>query len=1044
MKIRWAQFTDLHYIYKGKSAETNQLQHQLIKFLEGLKTELAFILISGDCLYQGTQDMDEIRQTADFIHKLATACGCEPANIYMTPGNHDLKRSDIRNVLISSYTGYDTQTKLRDKKKRKPFDEQANELLLSDFKSFFNLYTMSTGKNYGTEAHRYDESQNYRILNVNTCIMAGLDKKQDEGNLLVFNYQLVEKCKHFLNDNKLNIALMHHSFENLQDDDRKKFISLMDESNIDIVFSGHSHQIGVQSLSDTDTTRSIYSISCGAILSDNYSEPSFYICEYDTDKRKLMIALYNYSFDTLQWGKGVNKIRRFSEGDFVQDLTRDGLSKPWEPEEKQATIHFPTTKYFKQFGIENAVPMREFLQLRSQLISTAKGEITLAGQSLVNALDEKEDSRSLVDRLIKNKDITQIDILLCDPAVFDSSDNYGEINSLLSEDSPIKRISDSVETILEKIVPNLSSNQSINIYFIPLVQIDHIVLANDILLVRNTLLWSKNDIYKGAPLVCRKVEQRENIDSTVFDLSMYNVYKEYLRKLKDSCILINVNYNDSYDDETSLAKLCHHKWRAKVYELKNDCRFNRNINLYKLYHTQLINDLHSSWNSIYRNFSPQINWLENDEKQWFKPGKTIKSHVDLFKPENLINDPTQQMLLPYVKETEVLFDALVKRYDKKGSAYIIPSLDIGMPNNVLRLGGGFATGMMLVWKCGTPIVPVDTTVNVCSSSYYCFDRKYIKDIGITNFFNEQLILEIIRKGSEREGLAFSFSTGNHFLMLAQSRRTKKLYLILHSSAKQFKDSFLGLYPREKNWFSNSLKVLNASEITSKEINRQRYIRYLKDKEAIRFINLAQALNEQNKDIHNWFANEFLGDIYPLCSEKKTYHHYGMPTDYSIAIGTYVVDTDDIVPVFSRKGYPICMFRPNDSMWGIKLGKKVKHLVPHGWGQCLNLSGIDVTSDLILGIRNNCLEALCHNKTLFSYPIRPEKRFTTEQVYVRNLMPANSQKDGTAFQDIGRNYLEGDIVDILDPIAEFSKDEYLKEKGSVHYFYKPDGEREIFS
>lgn len=797
MKIKWAQFTDLHYQYEGKGSETKLIKSQLVKFLEDLQIELSFILISGDCLYKGAQSALDISQTAEFIHKLATVCGCDNLDIYLTPGNHDLIRSDARNNLIQMYTGYDIKTKQRNKSNRKSFDEEAVEHLFSKryFNNFFELHTSLTGKAYGTKVHKYyDENKNYRIIAINTCTMAGLDGNQDEGNLLVFNNQLVDICQNIQDDSKLNIAFMHHSFEALQDDDKENFIHLMDDSNIDIIFCGHNHHVGAEMLSDTK--REIYCLSCGAIISDDFSEPSFYLCEYDTDKKELKIILFSYSFRTKQWDKGVNRLRKFQSGVFIQKLERKGLFNTIISEEKKSAIYFPPVKYFKSFGIENAVPLREFLQIRGQLISSAEGEITLAGQSLVNALDKKDDARSLVDRLIRNKNITQIDFLLCDPIVFDSSEDYDKINSLSEEDSPIIRIKQSVDTILEEIVPNLISGQCVNIYFIPLVQLDHVVLANDVLLVRNTLLWTNSEKYKGTPFVCRKVEESENIDSKFVMSSMYNVYKEYLGKLKDNCILINVNDDDCYNMEDSLAKLYHHYWRKKVHEIENGVNFKGHIKLFKLYRTQLISDLHSSWNTIYRNFSPQISWFGGEEEQWFKPGKKIKSHRALFEPQNLLNDVTQQMLLPYVKETGKLLDALVKRYDKGGSAYVIPSLDIGMPNNILRLGGGYATGMMLVWKCGTPIVPIDTTVNVCSSSYYSFDRRLIKNKGITHFFNEQKIMELIRKGSEKEGLAFSFSTGNHFLMLAQSRKTKRLYMILHSSAKQFKDTFLGLYPKK--------------------------------------------------------------------------------------------------------------------------------------------------------------------------------------------------------------------------------------------------------
>ena len=96
-------------------------------------------------------------------------------------------------------------------------------------------------------------------------------------------------------------------------------------------------------------------------------------------------------------------------------------------------------------------------------------------------------------------------------------------------------------------------------------------------------------------------------------------------------------------------------------------------------------------------------------------------------------------------------------------------------------------------------------------------------------------------------------------MLSKSRNTGHYFLVLHSSAKQYKDTYLGLYPKPHNWYSNLIK-------TYQEKGSDRYIHYLKDDEALRFISIARSLNEQNRDIHNWFASEIFGDI-KLFSKK---------------------------------------------------------------------------------------------------------------------------------------------------------------------------------
>ena len=71
--------------------------------------------------------------------------------------------------------------------------------------------------------------------------------------------------------------------------------------------------------------------------------------------------------------------------------------------------------------------------------------------------------------------------------------------------------------------------------------------------------------------------------------------------------------------------------------------------------------------------------------------------------------------------------------------------------------------------------------------------------------------------SKEKGYTFSFDNGNHFIMIAQSLDDKALYVVMHSSVKEFKDSYMGLYPVEENWFSDSIRTYH---------DNGRYLRYI--------------------------------------------------------------------------------------------------------------------------------------------------------------------------------------------------------------------------
>ncbi len=1022
MIVKWLDFSDLHFQYNNFS--TDNLRVALLKFLKKEEINVDFVLLTGVIFYKGCINENAIKEAADFLHEMMSACSCSKRNLYMVPGNHDLERSDARNATLTNYTGIDYKTG-EHKDSPKEIDKHAyTKLCRDDFDAYNKLYEVVTGKKR-SEVHQLFDEKNYRVLCIDTCILAGSD--YDEGNLSVNDLGISRCCEKIENDDKINIAIMHHGVNYLRKTEIDEFEHLLEDNNIDIVFTGHSHQIGC--LKYNSTKANINQLTCGAPIKDSYSSPSFYYCMYDTESKQVSCKLYEYS-NNHRWEVGSGKLRLFDHGLFTFEPERLAKLKRSKTEERnpvisETYINLQENSY-NQFGIVQALRMKDFIKLRNTLINEASGNIVLAGQSLENAFDIRKDAESIVECIKHNKNIINIDIFLTDPIVFDSSTNIEVVNG----DTPINRIATTMHTILYDIAESLSENQSINIYFIPLVQLDHMVFSNNLLLLRHTLLWDSENNYKVTPLVCKDISKEPEIDAEIVKSSMYYVYSEYINKLKEVSIDIDIKKKGELRKKETLARACNREWRGKLYSLRQSNKLKGNIVMHKLYRTQLISDLHSSWDARFGSFSNQVNWGDGEEENIFYSGQNdgIEKIDDLYNPANLLNDSTQRILLPYVKNTEKTLINLLHKYDKTATARIFPSLDMGIPNNILRLAGGFATGMLLVWKCGTPIVPVDTTVNVCSSSYYEFDAGRYRGRRVAEFFNVDKINQLINVGSKEAGLAFSFNTGNHFLLLCKSRETNTYYLVLHSSAKQYKDTYLGLYPKPGNWYSDLIKTY-----TDKETNR--YIRYLKDSEAEKFISIARILNEQNKDIHKWFATKFCEDVYFL--KQKTYHHYGMPTDYSIAIGTYVIDEDDLVPIFSREGCPIHLFRPDNRMWGIELEGKTKYIVPHGWGQCLNfdyfnkISSDEELSKCHLEVEGSQLKLVNRDNIIMeTFNTNHEARFHEKMVSVRKLDDSDTWERS--------KYLSGTIEAVLEPVALFSKS-----VNGVKY-YGENGELPIFS
>ncbi|MDE5591009.1 MAG: hypothetical protein K2J60_18025, partial [Acetatifactor sp.] len=521
---------------------------------------------------------------------------------------------------------------------------------------------------------------------------------------------------------------------------------------------------------------------------------------------------------------------------------------------------------------------------------------------------------------------------------------------------------------------------SLHIYFLPLLQIDHAVLTEEFLAFRTNKLWNYDRLYKGSYMLYAADYYYGTEESE------YKAHKEYLDMIMRNSTVIypDVDVDDPLPERFS-ARSYHMEWREFLRNSTYD-----NIFLHKVYEKQIFSYVYSTWNP------------NNGRIGEFTPNSYIKEYSDLYKHENLLNDKTQEVLLPYIQETEYLFTEAIKKHDqsKNSFCHIIPSLDLGFPNNVQRLAGGFATGMLVTWNCGIDMVPVDATVNICTSSVYKLDR--INPQWITNpatFYD--VIKEYSQTASEEKGYSFSFTTGNHFLLLARDSSTNEHYIVMHSSANELKHSYMGLYPVEGNWYSDKIKHIEGEN--------GRYFRYLKDEDARYFIRMVKNFQRYNEQIHFWLAMKINGGEFSN-NENWMGHHYYMPTSQSIAIGTFAEPIGTQVPIFSAYQKPVYIFEIGPDNFQINLGEKKGKvcLIPHGWGQ-----EIEHVTNIRVDKENGNL-IISTKEGDFPSQIKSQKHIECFGKKIRQY------KDGEEFLRLGSKYVQGKIVKTLMPICEYSQ------------------------
>lgn len=281
----------------------------------------------------------------------------------------------------------------------------------------------------------------------------------------------------------------------------------------------------------------------------------------------------------------------------------------------------------------------------------------------------------------------------------------------------------------------------------------------------------------------------------------------------------------------------------------------------------------------------------------------------------MIWDTSQEVLLDYLKETEIAMNELLSQKQYRGNCRIQPNIDLGFPHDVIRLGGGFATGIYVYWNSSIPFVPVDICMNACTVSFYKLEN------AVDNLFNEKNIHSLLEHLQKSSYIA-NFHRGNHFISFSEDILTKEKYIIIHSSAAEFETLYNGLYPVEGNFVFDNTKIYNASN--------GRYIRYLDGKAAELFARMAENLYVFNENRHDFIINSMMRTGEGIKSARH-YHHYGMPSNHEAVIGCHLLTCNDCSPLLTRPGENIFLLKYKSTLTPTyRTGNRF--ITPHGFGK----------------------------------------------------------------------------------------------------------------
>lgn len=281
------------------------------------------------------------------------------------------------------------------------------------------------------------------------------------------------------------------------------------------------------------------------------------------------------------------------------------------------------------------------------------------------------------------------------------------------------------------------------------------------------------------------------------------------------------------------------------------------------------------------------------------------------------HDYAQELLIPFLKKTEELIHEVLLSLDPKATARISPAADLGFPHDVIRIAGGFATGAYVEWDCSVPFIPVDTTVNIDTSSIFYLEED------ISSSMNKDVFSKLQSK-LEESSYIFNFHKGNHFISFGRTIKSNEPVLVIHSNEKEFKYQYNGLMPVAGNWYMDDVEIYKKGG---------RYLRFIKGAKAEMFYKIAKMLEEYNVIRHRFIAELLISSKSHIKSQVD-HHHYYMPNSQSVAVGCFTILKTEEVPIFSSHGEQIHIFKPKEGGTNkiSSLAGDEVFIVPHGWGK----------------------------------------------------------------------------------------------------------------
>ena len=242
-RLTWLQLSDLHFGF-----ETYTTQVAFDEFIKYLKKAIAnrepkptFLFLTGDYVFAPNGSEKNRNSAISYINKILEITEIKKQNLFMVPGNHDVKRDDVVRTMVldNLYETYRTT------------DGRIDPSIVGSAFTGLAAYNCFRKDLYGVDCpckadsiHECDSLPEVNIVRMNTAF-AYYKKRSD--NRLIFSHLALYNTLASIKNEKPIILLGHHPLDlALESADIENLIR--NDKRVKLYLCGHNHKFGIHTI----------------------------------------------------------------------------------------------------------------------------------------------------------------------------------------------------------------------------------------------------------------------------------------------------------------------------------------------------------------------------------------------------------------------------------------------------------------------------------------------------------------------------------------------------------------------------------------------------------------------------------------------------------------------------------------------------------------------------------------------------------------------------------------------------------------------------